>query len=83
MWQQRSRNMYLVAGDRNTRFFHVKASNRNQKNMIEGMEDSSGTWQETPEAIEQIVTDYFSMLFTTSNPSDIGRVVDMVQAVVF
>ena len=32
MWQQRSRNMYLVAGDRNTRFFHVKASNRNHKN---------------------------------------------------
>ena len=61
MWQQRSRNMYLVAGDRNTRFFHVKASNRNQKNTIVGMEDSSGTWQETPEAIEQIVTDYFSM----------------------
>ena len=82
MWQQRSRNMYLLSGDRNTRFFHVKASNRNQKNLIEGMEDSSGTWQDTPEAIESIVKDYFSSLFTTSNPSDIGRVVDTVQAVV-
>ena len=29
MWQQCSRNMYLVAGDRNTWFFHVKAFNRN------------------------------------------------------
>ena len=74
MWQQRSRNMYLLAGDRNTWFFHVKASNRNQKNLIEGMEDSSGTWQDTPEAIESIVKDYFSSLFTTSNPSDIRRI---------
>ena len=46
------------------------------------MEDSSGTWQDTPEAIESIVIDYFSLLFTTSNPSDIGRVVDIVQVVV-
>ena len=82
IWQQRSRNMYLMAGDRNTWFFHVKAFNRNQKKLIEGMEDSSSTWQDTPEAIESIVKDYFSSLFTTSNPSDIGRVVDTVQVVV-
>ena len=82
MWQQRSRNMYLMAGDRNTQFFHVKAFNRNKKNLIEGMKDSSGTWQDTPKAIESIVKDYFSSLFTTSNPSDIGRVVDTVQAMV-
>ena len=82
MWQQRSRNMYLMVGDRNTRFFHVKAFNRNLKKLIEGMEDSLGTWQDTPKAIESIVKDYFSSLFTTSNPSDIGRVVDTVRAVV-
>nr|POE70078.1 udp-glucuronate 4-epimerase 3 [Quercus suber] len=52
MWKQRSRNLYLIASDRNTHFFHIKASNRNQKNLIEGMEDSSGLWQVTPEAIE-------------------------------
>ena len=74
--------MYLMAGDRNTWFFHVKAFNRNQKKLIEGMEDSSGTWQDTPEAIESNVKNYFSSLFTTSNPSDIGRVVDTVQAMV-
>nr|POF21129.1 hypothetical protein CFP56_06930 [Quercus suber] len=51
MWKQRSKNMYLVAGDRNTCFFHAKASNRNQKNLIEGMEDSSGIWQETLECL--------------------------------
>lgn len=82
MWKQRSRNMDLVVGDRNTRFFHVKASNRNQKILIEGMEDNSGLWQVTPGEIEGIVTGYFSSLFTTSNPTEIERVVETVQAVV-
>ena len=50
--------------------------------MIEGMEDSSGTWQETPEAIENIVTEYFSSLFTTSNLSETERVIDTVQVMV-
>ena len=47
------------------------------------MEDSSGTWQETPKAIENIVTEYFSSLFTISNLSEIERVIDIVQAMVF
>jgi len=42
-WKQRSRNLYLEAGDRNTRFFHMKASTRHQKNLMEGLEDSSGS----------------------------------------
>ena len=46
------------------------------------MEDSTGTWQETPETIEAIVTEYFLLLFTTSNPAKIERVTDIVQAMV-
>ncbi|XP_075650209.1 uncharacterized protein LOC142620783 [Castanea sativa] len=80
MWQQHFRNLYLVVGNRNTRFFHVKASNRNQKIFIEGMEDRAGLWKEDPEAIEGIVMDYFSSLFTTSNPIDSERVVETIQA---
>ena len=82
MWKQRSRNLYLEAGDRNTRFFHVKASTRHQKNLMEGLEDSSGSWQASPEVVEAIVLDYFSSLFTSSNPTEIGRITDSVQAVV-
>lgn len=44
MWKQRSRNNYLKEGDRNTSFFHTKASNRKQRNWIQGLEDENGIW---------------------------------------
>ena len=44
MWLQRSRINWFQEGDRNTRYFHSKASARFQNNFIEGTEDSGGTW---------------------------------------
>lgn len=61
----------------------MKSLHRHQKNMMEGLEDSSGSWQVSLEAVKEIVLDYFSTLFTTSNPTNIERVTDTVQAVVF
>ena len=60
----------------------MKTSTRHQKNLKEGLEDSSGSWQDFLEAVEAIVLDYFSTLFTTSNPTKIERVTNTVQAVV-
>ena len=51
--------------------------------MIEGIEDSFGTWQETLEAIEAIVTEYFSSIFTTSYPTEIKQVTNIVQPMIF
>nr|POE95049.1 hypothetical protein CFP56_15117 [Quercus suber] len=43
MWQQRSRALFLQCGDRNTSYFHSKASHRFRRNRIKGLRNSSNS----------------------------------------
>ena len=52
-WKQRSRSDWRLEGDRNTNFFHTKATTRKQKNKIWGVLDEKGNWAEEAEVIER------------------------------
>ncbi|KAL5555846.1 hypothetical protein UlMin_038082 [Ulmus minor] len=67
-WQQRSKDLWLKSGDRNSKFFHRKASTRRAKNSIEGMFDSNEKWCEDKESIAHIAESYFTNLFSSSSP---------------
>ena len=43
MWAQRSRVLWLKDGDKNTQFFHSKASQRRRTNYINRLFDDSGS----------------------------------------
>uniref|UniRef100_A0A803QLL0 CCHC-type domain-containing protein n=1 Tax=Cannabis sativa TaxID=3483 RepID=A0A803QLL0_CANSA len=65
-WQQRSRVEWLQSGDRNTKFFHSKASARQSNNRIKELWDADGNVTTSKEGISHIVADYFTRLFTAS-----------------
>ena len=82
MWHQRSRNMWLTNGDRNTSFFHQKESNRKDRNSIRGICDEAGQWQEDAQTTETIILNYFAAIFRSNGPTDSSLLVDAVQPMV-
>ena len=82
MWKQRSRINFLKEGDQNTSFFHTKASNRKQRNWIQGLEDEYGLWQEGIHEIEYVATQYFSTLFTSSQPGEMTKLLNAISPTV-
>ncbi|KAL5575510.1 hypothetical protein UlMin_017209 [Ulmus minor] len=65
-WRQRSKDSWLKCGDRNSKFFHWKASARNSKNSIPGLVDINGNWCEEDEGFAPV----FQMAPTKSPGAD-------------
>ncbi|XP_050211620.1 uncharacterized protein LOC126661796 [Mercurialis annua] len=57
LWRQRSRNIWLKEGDRNTSFFYQKASHRRKRNNIPGLFDAND-----PEDIDIALTGISNVL---------------------
>ncbi|CAM8945360.1 unnamed protein product [Rhodiola kirilowii] len=62
-WKQRSRAKWLKFGDRNTSFFHAKASQRRKRNHIERLRNQLGGYCDSDEGMAAIVTNYFTNIF--------------------
>lgn len=56
MWRQRSRIQWLVDGDGNTIFFHLKATNRRRRNRINELRRDDGTMCTDEEEIGSMAT---------------------------
>ncbi|XP_024178139.1 uncharacterized protein LOC112184080 [Rosa chinensis] len=64
-WRQRSRAVWLKDGDRNSAFFHCRASNRKSRNSIRGLTDEQGQWQSEPAEIKRLLLTYFTTVFSS------------------
>lgn len=68
-WYLGSRVAEVCDEDKNTSYFHHKASQRRKRNYIKGLFDDQGHWCDKEEKGESIFTSYFSNIFTSS-PSE-------------
>jgi ribonuclease HI len=79
IWRQRSRAVWLKEGDRNTKFFHGKASQRKKVNHIKKLKDSHGVWWHGEENVERLLIDHFSEILSTSDPENIDSICNVVR----
>ena len=62
-WAQQSRVSWMKHGDKNTNFFHSKATQRRRKNHIRGIKNAQGQWVEEIEDLVEVASYYFHTLF--------------------
>ncbi|KAF7821714.1 reverse transcriptase [Senna tora] len=60
LWAQKARQLWLVQGDRNTRYFHTVVRKRRISNRIFRIKDSSGQWSQS---YEQLALDYYNKVY--------------------
>lgn len=78
MWHQRSRVLWLKDGDRNSAYFHQKASNRKRRNTIDQISDGQGNVVKKEEEIEKVIREYYTEMFTSEKGGDVNNVIAAV-----
>lgn len=72
-WAQRSRISWFKHGDKNTKFFHTKATQRRRRNHIQRIKNFDNCWVEEVHDIAKVANDYFANLFTAGTCSQIDE----------
>ena len=78
MWHQHSKVHWFREGDRNTKFFHARASDRRKKNTILGLWNNDGKWCEDKDSIAATAVSYFQNIYTTTSPTNISDVTSVI-----
>lgn len=78
MWFQRSRSLRAVHGDRNSKYFHSKATQRFRRNKIEGIKNTAGQWITNPNDVADCLVNYYKSLFTTSGACQLEEAISTI-----
>lgn len=65
-WRQRSKQLWLQSGDKNTKFFHASCNTRRRTNQICKLKSEAGDWKDWQNGLDELITSYYDTLFTSS-----------------
>ncbi|KAL4307123.1 uncharacterized protein LOC107605009 [Arachis ipaensis] len=74
LWMQKSRDLWVVDGDRNTRYYHTRTVIRRRRNKILKLKDQQGDWIEKDEDLKRHAIDFFKCLYEEENETGGGLV---------
>lgn len=77
LWFQKSREKWVVLGDRNTKYFHTSTIIRRRRNRIESLKDDNGQWVSEMPALESLAVNYYKRLYSMD---DVDQIVDRLPA---
>lgn len=80
-WRQRSKQMWLQAGDQNSRFFHKLASNRRRNNQIHNLKDTYENWVDWEFGLDTLMERCFNDLFRATE-SDWKEVIECIPTII-
>ncbi|XP_073360371.1 uncharacterized protein [Aegilops tauschii subsp. strangulata] len=78
LWRQRARIEWLSHGDKNTYFFHLRASRRRRKNKIKALQHPDGGLTEDTGEMEDMVNSFYQHLYNSEGVHDMERVIGTV-----
>ncbi|XP_042952580.1 uncharacterized protein LOC122289520 [Carya illinoinensis] len=67
-WKQRAKQHWMKMGDKNTKFYHLHATQRRNTNIIQEILDCRGNLVTGKQQIGSILSSFFIELFTSSRP---------------
>ncbi|XP_060961808.1 uncharacterized protein LOC133032015 [Cannabis sativa] len=65
-WRQRSKQLWLKDGDRNSKYFQAFAIKRRNSNTIQKLKDDQGNWTDWNNGLHQVIFYYYSNIFQAS-----------------
>lgn len=81
-WYNKAHSCELRDGDRNTQYFHHKATQIKKRNTITRIFDGNGQWRTSKEEMNEVIEHYFAAFLESSNPPDFDEALASIESLV-